>query len=88
MSFFALHPMAEMAPNLSAAFQPNGEYWRIVAYCAAMGGNVLAVGSICGLAMIKMERIHIGWYFRHIGWKALLGAILGLVVMFLMAYSL
>ena len=80
--------MADMAPNLSAAFQPNGEYWRIVAYCAAMGGNVLAVGSICGLAMIKMERIHIGWYFRHIGWKALLGAILGLVVMFVMAYSL
>ena len=88
MSFFALHPMAEMAPNLSAAFQPNGEYWRIVAYCAAMGGNVLAIGSICGLAMIKMERIHIGWYFRHIGWKALLGIIIGFAVMFVMAYSL
>ncbi|MBR0525070.1 MAG: sodium:proton antiporter [Prevotella sp.] len=84
MSFISLYPLTDAATGVSPAFMYDGEYWRIVAYCTAMGGNILAVGSICGLAMIKMERIHIGWYFRHVGWKALVGTIVGLLVMFLM----
>ena len=33
-----------------------------------------------GLALMKMERIRFGWYFRNVGWKALAGSVLGLAV--------
>ena len=38
-----------------------------------------------GLALIKMERIHIGWFFKNVGVKALVGGIIGLVVMVVIA---
>ena len=53
----------------------------MIAYATAMGGNVLCVGSMSGLALMKMEKLHVGWYLRHIGWKAMLGAVAGLVVL-------
>ena len=49
-------------------------YWTMVAYAAAVGGNVLVVGSLAGLAFMKAERVHSSWYFLHVGWKALVGA--------------
>lgn len=58
----------------------NGAYWNVVAFASAVGGNVLCTGSMSGLALMKMERIHLGWYFRNVGWKALIGSVLGLVV--------
>ena len=67
------------------AFVQNGCYWKVVAYCTAMGGNILAFGSMSGLALIKMERIHIGWFFKNVGVKALVGGIIGLVVMVVIA---
>ena len=50
-----------------------------------MGGNILAVGSMSGLALIKMERIHIGWFFKNVGAKALIGGIIGLAIMIVIA---
>ena len=32
---------------------------------------------------MKMERMHMGWYFRNIGWKALLGGVVGLAILWL-----
>ena len=37
-----------------------------------------------GLALMKMERMHVGWFFRHVGWKALVGGIIGLGFLWLM----
>lgn len=65
----------------------NGIYWKIIAYASAVGGNVLCVGSISGIALMKMERLHIGWYFRNAGWKAMVGAALGFAAM-LVGYNL
>ena len=58
---------------------PNSSYWGIVAFATAVGGNILASGSMSGLALLKMEHMRFGWYFRNVGWKAMLGGTLGLL---------
>lgn len=88
MTLFSLHGIErpEMLSELGTAYldgyQLNGVYWKIIAYCTAMGGSLLAVGSASGLALLKMERMHVGWYFRNVGWKALLGAMAGLAALY------
>ncbi|MGM9700656.1 MAG: SLC13 family permease [Prevotella sp.] len=60
----------------------NCDYWSIIAFTTAVGGNILCVGSMSGMALLKSERMRVGWYFRHVGWKALAGAAVGLVAMY------
>ncbi len=67
--------------SLPAALPVNDTFWKATAYCAMAGGNVLCIGSMSGLALMRMERMHVGWYFRHVGWKALLGGLLGMGAM-------
>ena len=67
--------------GFDAALVQNGAYWKIVAFAAAVGGNILCIGSASGLAFVKMERVRVGWYFRNVGWKCLVGALCGLAVL-------
>ena len=60
----------------------NCDYWSIIAFATAVGGNILCVGSMSGMALLKSERMRVGWYFMHVGWKALAGAAVGLVAMY------
>lgn len=62
-------------------FVRNGAYWKIVAYSSAMGGNFLLLGSLSGLALMKMERVHVGWYFKNVGFVSVISWIIGLVVL-------
>ena len=83
-SFFSLHGVGESVQGGAAyaqSFAENGHYWKVIAYCSAVAGNVLAVGSMSGIALLKMERMPMGWYFRHVGMKALMGWVLGFLVM-------
>ena len=91
MSFFSLYHVIDVQQlhlfsdaDYMSAFATNGIYWKIIAYCSAMGGNVLLLGSMSGLALMKMERIHVGWYFKHVGGAATIGSALGLLVMWIM----
>ena len=91
MSFFSLHQVIDAQQlrlfsdsDYMSAFVTNGMYWKIIAYCSAMGGNVLLLGSMGGLALMKMEHIHVGWYFKHVGAVAAIGSALGLVLMWIM----
>lgn len=34
-----------------------------------------------GLALMKIERIKLGWYLRNVGWVAMIGSVLGLLIM-------
>ena len=90
MSFLSVYPLidiehiTQLADNTYlSSFVQNGIYWKIIAYCSAMGGNVLLIGSISGLALMKMERIHVGWYFKNVGFVALIGWLLGLAAMWM-----
>ena len=88
MSFVSLHPVVDMA-NLGlwadsdyvGDFVRNGVYWKIIAYCSAMGGNMLLIGSVSGLALMKMERIRLGWYLRNVGWICFVAWLIGLAIM-------
>ena len=59
----------------------NGAYWSVVAYTTAIGGCLLTIGSISGLALMKMEHVRLGWYVKHITPKVLLGWIIGYIVL-------
>lgn len=75
-SFIVLHPLTAV----------NDGYWSIIAYAAAAGGNLLPYGSIAGLAFIRSEHVRASWYFRNVGWKALVGGALGFAVLVLSLY--
>ena len=59
----------------------NGAFWSIIAYTTAVGGCLLSVGSVCGLALMRAEHVSLGWYIKHITPKVLLGFLLGYIVL-------
>ena len=61
----------------------NGAYWKVIAYTTAVGGCLLSVGSVSGLALMRAERVSLGWYIKHLTPKVLLGWIAGYVVLWL-----
>lgn len=89
LSFVSLYDVQDMHTALTALdsgylseFVKNGMYWKIIAYSSAMGGNFFLISSVSGLALMKMERMHIGWFFRNAGWVSILAWIIGLAVMY------
>ena len=83
-SLFDMTAACEHAADVDAyeaAFAQNGLLWRVVAYTSAVGGNILAIGSLSGIALVKMERMRITLFFRNVGWKALAGGSLGFLIM-------
>ena len=64
-----------------ANFLQNGAYWKVIAYSTAVGGCLLSVGSVSGLALMKMEHVRLGWYLKDIAPKVLVGFALGLAVL-------
>ena len=75
ISFF---PVAETAGD----FVQNGIYWKVIAYSTAVGGCLLSVGSACGIALMQMEHIRLGWYFKNLSPKVLVGFLAGLAILF------
>jgi Na+/H+ antiporter NhaD/arsenite permease-like protein len=61
----------------------NGAYWRVIAFSTAVGGCLLSVGNVCGLALMRSEHVKFGWYIKHVTPKVLLGWILGSIVLLL-----
>ena len=93
MGFVTLFPVMDMH-NLTllpamqyeyaSHFVQNGLYWKIIAYSSAMGGNILLIGAASGLALVKMEKIHIRWFFKEVGAVSAAAWLLGLAVMWAM----
>lgn len=81
MGFFSI-PVSQVATDgYQVAFAQNGNYWKIIAYATAVGGNLFAFGSASGLALLKMEKMHMGWFFRNVGLKVLVAGLLGLLIL-------
>ena len=64
-------------------FAKNGAYWKIIAFSTAAGGCLLSVGSVSGLALMKMEHMRLGWYVKHVTLKVLAGWIIGMAVLWM-----
>ena len=71
-----LYPLAE-----SGEMAVNGAYWMIMVFSTAVGGCLLCVGSVSGVALMKMEHVRLGWYLRHLTSKVAVGWLLGLAVL-------
>ena len=85
MSLMTMVSLRDVADSVQATvYAQNGAFWKMMAYASAVGGNILCIGSITGLALMKMERIRLAWYFRNVGWKALVGSTIGLIVLYAM----
>ena len=76
LNHIMLYPLAE-----SGEMAVNGAYWMIVVFSTAVGGCLLCVGSVSGVALMKMEHVRLGWYLRHLTSKVAVGWLLGLAVM-------
>ena len=61
----------------------NGAYWEIIAYCTAVGGCLLCVGSTSGLALMKMEHVRLWWYLKNLTPKVAVGWLVGLLVLWI-----
>ena len=85
-SFMSLMTMVSMHDVVgdSALYAQNGYFWKMMAYASAVGGNIFCIGSITGLALMKMERIPLGWYAKNVGMVAFVAATAGLATMYLM----
>ena len=70
--------------SLFPDFPLNAIYWKIIAYSTAMGGSTLMIGSVAGLALMKMEHIRVVWYLRNIGWVVILSWLMGMAVLYMM----
>ena len=44
------------------------------------------MGSTSGLALMKMEHVHLGWYLKNLTPKVLIGFVLGLLVLYMETY--
>ena len=90
ISDLSLYAVVENAAegDYAANFITNGAYWKIIAYTTAVGGCLLSVGSVSGLALMKMEHIHLGWYLKNLSLKVLAGGLVGLAVLWLELYYL
>lgn len=71
-----LYPLADQGE-----MAVNGAYWMIIVFSTAVGGCLLCVGSVSGVALMKMEHVRLGWYFRHLTSKIAIGWLLGLAVL-------
>lgn len=82
MSAFTLYPVVEVASDsYQAAFVQNGDYWKLIAYSSAVGGSLLCFSNVSGLALMKMERMRVGWYFKNITPKVMVGWIAGMLIL-------
>jgi Na+/H+ antiporter NhaD/arsenite permease-like protein len=61
----------------------NGAYWEIIAYCTAVGGCLLCVGSTSGLALMKMEHVRLWWYLKNLTPKVAVGWLVGLLALWI-----
>lgn len=78
VSNIMLYPIAEAGDMAT-----NGAYWKIIAYCTAVGGCLLCVGSTSGLALMKMEHVRLWWYLKNLTPKVLIGWLVGIAVLWM-----
>ena len=45
----------------------------------------MLTGSLSGLALMKMERIHVGWYLKNVGWVSVIAWFIGIAFITMMS---
>lgn len=71
--------------DAQSAFSQDGLFWPFLSFCTAMGSSLFIIGSLAGNALMKIEKVSIGWYIRFISGKVLLGWMAGAVAFYVIA---
>ena len=77
VTMISLHKVSDSLPYYSV----GGAYWKVLSFGTAVGGSILAIGSISGIVMMQMQGVSLKWYFRHVTPLTLLSGILAFVVL-------
>ena len=62
----------------------DASVWHLIAYAAGTGGSMLIIGSAAGVAAMGMEKIDFIWYTKKITWLAVVGYVLGYLLLLFM----
>jgi len=62
----------------------DASIWHLIAYAAGTGGSMLIIGSAAGVAAMGMEKIDFIWYMKKITWLAVIGYVLGYLLLLYM----
>jgi Na+/H+ antiporter NhaD/arsenite permease-like protein len=65
-------------------FPMDSDFWHFMAYAGGTGGSCLIIGSAAGVAVMGLEEISFGWYFKNISWLALAGYTAGALLFWLL----
>lgn len=68
---------AAVDPAYATYFMQDGIFWKMLAYCAGVGGSILIIGSAAGVVVMGLERMNFMWYLRNISLIALAGYLAG-----------
>ena len=77
VTMVSLHEVSTIIPYYSV----GGAYWKVLSFGTAVGGSILAIGSISGVIMMQMQDISLKWYFRHITPLTLFAGIIAFIVL-------
>lgn len=77
LTMVSLHGVSDSVPYYSV----GGAYWKVLSFGTAVGGSILALGSIAGIVAMNMEGIRLRWYIRNIAPVTLLGGAIAFVVL-------
>lgn len=88
MTDISMYPVVEgnidrwVDADYMACFVQNGAYWKIIAYSTAVGGCLFGFANVSGLALMKMERMRVGWYLKNCTPKILVGWLAGFALLY------
>ncbi len=87
ISLYSVHshyiPAGQTASEYALNFIQNGTYWKVIAFTSAIFGSILPIGSMSGLALMKENKVRLSWYFNNIGIKALVGGLIGYLILWI-----
>lgn len=64
-------------------FPIDHSFWQFMAYATGTGGSCLIIGSAAGVAVMGLENISFGWYFKRFTLLAILGYVSGALLFML-----
>ncbi len=77
VTMVSLHDVSDTVSYYSV----GGAYWKVLSFGTAVGGSILAIGSISGIIMMQMQGTSLKWYFKHITPLTLTAGIIAFVVL-------
>lgn len=71
-----------------STYPTDHPFWGFLALTTGTGGSAIIIGTAAGVAVMGIEQIDFMWYLKKIGWLALVGFAVGILVFLLQSQLL